>query len=653
MYPKTFTRLLKCLFDPTEALAPSSPSTYDALDTAPLFVCRLEERRVLAADILGTPGADGASALDGGISTLAQPTITAPGNQSTSEGAALVFSPSSGREIRVDAPGLGAGPLRVDISAVESLGQVTPILTFGTTAGLTVTGNGLNVYQLQGTLSNINAALASLTFYSPDNGNFTIDLLATDATTGENDSASIDVVAANVAPQVNYPNNEFADEGNVVVNTIELSDAGAFDNPQVSWTVSHRGIAVASGAGPAVHFLAAADGDYELTVSAVDKDGGMTNATRLISVQNVEPEFELSGVMQNGVVDLHVVINDPGRELFFVEIYWTSGATTPETIFTSERVLFFSHRYTPEELAQAGELTVLVADNHTFARQTLQFREVEPVFAERPEFTAHSQEAPPEQNVAVRPQEDGATSQIVSADLGRGVTHSAQSAPALHLFVLRVVGPDGVESESYPLPAEAMADLPNFLTTLGVPDGHYRVYLITGELERLVVDGHLRAGRIVDPSDGTRSGFDSSQGALAAHGAAPPRDGAVSDTARLNSQPAVSRGMNAGSEPANESSAAGADQPSSMSADADVQNQVIVPLPADAAQVTATESERRADAHDANVVLPVIGGAIVVFAASTILHTTSRQTANDPAPRFCKLARLARKLARPSPTARV
>jgi hypothetical protein len=643
MYLKTLTRLMKKFIDAAEALAPSSPSTYHALDAGPLYVCRLEERRVLAADVFdGSAGAGDASAVDGDISTLAQPAITVPGSQSTTEGAALLFSPSGGRQILIVAPGLGAGSLRVDISALESLGQVTPILSFGTTAGLTVTGNGANIFQLQGSLSSINAALASLTFYSPDNGNFTIDLLATDPTTGENDGASIDVFASNVAPQMSFQtNNEFPDEGSVVANSIVLSDPGALDSPQVSWTVSHRGVAIASGAGPEVQFLAAADGDYELTVTAVDKDGGMTNVMQFISVQNVAPTFEMSGVMQSGVVDLTVVIDDPGRELFFVEIYWTNGATTAETIVTSERVLSFSHHYTPEELAQAGELTIAVrvADNQAFERQTLQFREGEPVAAERTEFSARPQEAPPEQNIAVRPQERGATSQIVSADLGRSVTHAAQSAPALHLFVLRVVGPDGVESESYPLPGEALADLPNFLASQGVPDGHYRVYLITGELERLVVDGHLRAGRLVDPTDEIQSGFESPTVAVAAHAAAPPRDGVVSESAELASLAIASRSMTAVSEPEKESSPA-------ADADVPVPNQIAVPTPADSADLSALTSGQQTDEYGFNLALPAIGGAIVVCAASTILHTTvSRQSATDPAPQFCKRARLARKLA--------
>jgi hypothetical protein len=204
------------------------------------------------------------------------------------------------------------------------------------------------------------------------------------------------------------------------------------------------------------------------------------------------------------------------------------------------------------------------------------------------------------------------------------------------------------------LPGEALADLPNFLASLGVPDGHYRVYLITGELERLVVDGHLRAGRLVDPTDEKQSGFDSPTVAVAAHGAAPPRDGVVYESAERASQAIASRSITAVSEPANESSGQNsALRPPSPAAEADVPdpNQIAVPTPADPADVSAPTSERKTDEYDPNLTLPAIGGAIVVCAALTILHTTvSRQTATDPAPQFNKRARLARKLAGKRPT---
>jgi hypothetical protein len=640
----TLARILRRLIAPTNEHSSSSRASNAALEAGELRVCRLEDRRVLAADLVGgMSGAGDASdaGLGDDLSTMALPVITVPGNQSSAEGASLVFSPATGREIRVDAPGLGSNPLRLDINAFESLGQVTPFISFGTTAGLTVTGNGVNIFQLHGSLANINAALASLAFYAPDDGVFTLNLLATDPSTGENDSASLDIAVANLPPQLRVSSSDNAQEGSHIDVPMQMLDPGAFDNPQLSWTVSRGSQVVASGAGAPVQFFAPDDGVYQLTISALDKDGGATVVRENIFVRNVDPDFSLTGVMQNRVANLTISIDDPGQELFVVQIDWTSNGMF-ETHFSQDKVLSLSHQYTPEELAQAGELTisVQVADNMSIARQTLQFREAEPVAAERPEFPAPPQETPPDRTVTTRVQTSGATAQLVSADLGRVATHGGQAVPALHQFVLRVVGPDGQESESYPLPGDALADLPSFLNGLGVPDGHYRVYLITGELERLVIDGHLRAGRIVDPTDETQSGFDSPQGAVAAHGAAAAHDGMVRDSAALASKSIVGRGITAASEPAIETSA-------EDSAKADAQDQVIDPLAADAAEVTSSTSERQTDEDQSNLATPAIAGAIVVCAASTILHTTvSRQIAIEPAPRFCKRARLARKLAR-------
>ena len=614
---------------------------------------------MLAADLLGAAGGadeNDVVALGGEISPMATPVVTVPGDQSTTEGASLLFSVSTGREIRVDAPGLGAGPLRVDISAVDALGLVTPMLGFGTTAGLTVTGNGVNVFQLQGTLSNINAALASLTFYSPDNGDFTMDLVATDISTGENDGKSVDIAVANVAPLVSATFGNNAEEGHNVEVTIQAVDAGAFDNPQVSWTVSFRGSLVASGSGLNAPFLAAEDGDYELTVSAFDKDGGATSEMQFIFVQNVTPSLSLSGEMKSGVVNLSVVITDPGREVFFVQIYWTSAATTAETIMTTDRVLSFSHQYTPEELSQAGELAIAVqvSDNKANVRSTLQFREGERVAAERPEFAPPSQVTPPERTIESRSQTSGTTAQIASADLGRALTHGAPAAPGLHQFVLRVVGPDGEESDSYPIPADALADLPGFLTSLGVPDGHYRVYLITGELERLVVDGHLRAGHIVDPTDETQNGYDFPRGDVAAQQPSNPRGGTATDQKAMVSQTIADLNV--------ASAALEAENTHSGHNAADLLPQSTAAVAAndsaDVATAAATEmasscstSLHENDEQDSYLTMPVIGGAVLIGATSTIVCTAASSRINkNPINRlFCKRARLARKLARQEP----
>ena len=72
---------------------------------------------------------------------------------------------------------------------------------------------------------------------------------------------------------------------------------------------------------------------------------------------------------------------------------------------------------------------------------------------------------------------------------------------------LRVVYPDGTESEGFKIKDEALADLRAFFKTL--PDGRYRIYLVRTEnhSERLVIEVDVRRGRVIDVSDdseGTR-----------------------------------------------------------------------------------------------------------------------------------------------------
>ena len=72
---------------------------------------------------------------------------------------------------------------------------------------------------------------------------------------------------------------------------------------------------------------------------------------------------------------------------------------------------------------------------------------------------------------------------------------------------LRIVYPDGTESEGFKIKDEALADLRKFFKTL--PDGRYRIYLVRTEnhSERLVIEVDVRHGRVIDVSDdseGTR-----------------------------------------------------------------------------------------------------------------------------------------------------
>ncbi|MEX2142796.1 MAG: hypothetical protein WD894_26305 [Pirellulales bacterium] len=553
------------------------------------------------------------------------PLVTVPGNQATVEGSPLVFSAATGRLIRIDDPDIGASPLVVDLTAFAALGGLAPSLTLASTSGLTsITGNGTNVLRLEGALANINTALANLTFYSADNGDFTVTVTATDFANSEADSASLQVQAANAAPQIVFTSSG-GNEGSIIVGTLHVFDPGVVDDPQVSWMVSRDGLFIAQGVGPSVEFFAAEDGVYQVTATAVDKDGGVSTLSADVLVENASPAFELTGFIRDGVAHLTLVMKDPGTEQFTVDVFWTLGSSTPETFITSERTLTRSHQYTPEELALAGAdlgITVFVFDGEDVERQTLNFREGAPPEVSPPKFEAAPPVTPPERLPLARLQPTSTTPQIVPSDLGRSATQGRPEEAAIQQFVLRVVGPDGEESADYALPADALENLPAFLTTLGVPDGHYRIYLVTGELDRLIIDAHLRGGRMIDPRDESQPTIDR-----------PPASDDAAQFASANALHGASTTIGAANDPA----------------------------PAPIAEVelatVSMDPHLRPDADgdladdQVNSLLPLLGSTIVVGAAavgfaSMRAPTIPAREARRGFPRFTKAARWARKLKR-------
>lgn len=87
------------------------------------------------------------------------PVNTVPAAQTAGQEAALVFSQVTGNRILVSDPDAGASPLRVTLTAPDG------ILTLGSTAGVTVTGNGTGTLIVTGSATAINTALNGLTFH--------------------------------------------------------------------------------------------------------------------------------------------------------------------------------------------------------------------------------------------------------------------------------------------------------------------------------------------------------------------------------------------------------------------------------------------------------------------------------------------------------
>jgi hypothetical protein len=613
-----------------------------AVETAPLVVRRLEDRRVLACtSSIACLDEDGS--FDPGDSigpnAIGDPVVTVPGTQSTTEGAALVFSAATGNEIRVDDPDIGANPLTVQIGAFEVTGGYSPNITLGSTAGLiSISGNGSNLIQLQGTLSAINAALSHVTFYSVDDGNYSITVSADDPSTGGSDSKTFSVLAANALPQIELDNASGAlEEGSLIDLSIQVIDPGTYDSPTTSWAVVYQGTQIAQGVGSHVAFIPPNDGDYEITVNAVDKDGGAAMIQEHLFVENVLPESDVTGFVREGITYLTVHIKDPGADLFTIDVYWSSDDTVPDVIMTTQRVVTLSHDYSLDEVPP-GDLSIVVqvSDGGGFARAALSFEQVSIEVSTQPEIEPIVTSPPPERSAAVRPRLDGATPQVNSAQIAQGSVVGRQENPAIHQFVVRLVGPDGEESGSFPLAYEALANLPAFFASIGLPDGHYRVYLVTGELERLVVDAHLRSGRLIDPAAESLAALDGAPGHEVV-GAMP----GVTDGVELNRFQAslLANTETVAQSPVDETATAEIAQ---ISAD-DSAPQIVAAATTGAEQDASTAEQVEATLRWTGPILVGLGVCVVATART---HSVRTRTAQPRRNRFTKAARLARRIAR-------
>jgi hypothetical protein len=200
------------------------------------------------------------------------PVNLVPGAQSTNEDTALVFNLANGNRIQISDADALSSSVQVSLSVAHG------VLTLGGTAGLSfTTGDGTKDATLvfTGTIANINAALASLT-YAPTanyNGADSLGIVTNDlgnSGTGgaksDSDSVAITVNAVNDAPVNTVPGAQTAAEDTAFVfssgngNQIQISDVDAASGVmQVTLSVTNgtltlagiSGLAFTSGDGTA------------------------------------------------------------------------------------------------------------------------------------------------------------------------------------------------------------------------------------------------------------------------------------------------------------------------------------------------------------------------------------------------------------------
>lgn len=126
----------------------------------------------------------------------------------------------------------------------------------------------------------------------PDQGLYTIRVVVDDGTDAIDAVEVIDI--QNVAPLVRLTSNSPVDEGQELVLTAEVSDPGA-DTVTLRWDLDGDGAPDVEEplAEPLIErtALAADDATYDVTLWAIDEDGGETTARVTVVVENIAPAF--------------------------------------------------------------------------------------------------------------------------------------------------------------------------------------------------------------------------------------------------------------------------------------------------------------------------------------------------------------------------
>jgi len=231
------------------------------------------------------------------------PSVTAPAEQSSSEGSSASFNLGSFTD-----PGANDGPWSVDVNW----------------------GDGGSNYT---TTKSATGSLGSASHTYADNGTYTVTVTVTDKDGGSG-QATFKVTVANVSPTVTAPTDQTADEGaSTSLSLGSFSDPGASDGPwavDVNWgdPSAHATFNQSSqGSLGSQSHTYADNGIYTVTVKVTDKDGGSGQATFKVTVSNVPPTItafsgttSLSGPLVFVPATFNGTFTDPGK----VDNPWTA-----------------------------------------------------------------------------------------------------------------------------------------------------------------------------------------------------------------------------------------------------------------------------------------------------------------------------------------
>jgi uncharacterized delta-60 repeat protein len=276
-----------------------SSSAAEAGDTVTLF--DTDGTTILGTSIVGSDGTwtVQSSSLSNGAHTLTAKITDTVGVQSTAS-TSLTVDIDAQDPVPTITDNATSHPEGTKIDLAGAANDPDP--TFGTpTFAYTVTDdNGQSI---------ANGGNANFSFTPDDNGTYTVKLTVTDAA-GNVGVATDIITVTNVAPTATLTvDSNPGTEGAVETLTASATDPGTVDYADgftYSYTVTkqHDGGAIttfASGtSGPEstdpISFMPDDDGTYVVTVTATDKDGGISNsATQTLVITNVAPTPTING----------------------------------------------------------------------------------------------------------------------------------------------------------------------------------------------------------------------------------------------------------------------------------------------------------------------------------------------------------------------
>ncbi len=216
------------------------------------------------------------------VNAISAPTIAAPSSATVSENGSLVFSAGNGNAVSFTDNGAGTKADELTMSVSHGT------LNLGSASGLIVLAgsNGSASFTVKGTVTNLNTALASLTYTPTTNyaGSDSLAILVNDPTDSLSGSTSVALTVSPLAPTLTAPATASLSENGSLAfstgngNAITATDLGPGPD-SLTFTVTHGTVTLATTTG--LTFTTGSNGtaSFVVTGSVANLNAGLNGLT--------------------------------------------------------------------------------------------------------------------------------------------------------------------------------------------------------------------------------------------------------------------------------------------------------------------------------------------------------------------------------------